>query len=370
MLLSFEITAADTTTAARCGRLETPHGGVDTPAFMPVGTYGAVKGMRSEDLEALGAQILLANAYHLAERPGAAEIEALGGLQRFMGWRGPVLTDSGGYQVFSLADRCTVDDDGVTFRSTLDGSARRLTPESVIDIQARLGSDIAMVLDECVGSPADRGRAEAAVERTQRWAERSRALAGRLPGGLFGIVQGSVYADLRAAHAERLAALDFDGHAVGGLAVGEDKERTWEALEAATGSLPVGKPRYVMGMGTPEDLVEGVARGVDLFDCVLPTRHARNGTAFTSGGRLNIRNQRFAADERPLDPACGCPTCARYSRAYLRLLELRGEMTAAILLTWHNLFHYLDTMRAIRQAIASASFAELRRAAVARAAQS
>jgi len=367
MSLSFTITARDASTAARCGLLETPHGNVETPNFMPVGTYGAVKGMRAEDLEAVGAQIILSNAYHLAERPGAAEIEALGGLQKFMGWNVPVLTDSGFYQMFSLSDRCEVDDDGVTFRSTLDGSLRRLTPESVVDIQARLGSDIAMVLDECVASPADRSTAESAVHRTQVWAERSRVLASRLPGGLFGIVQGSIYPELRAAHAEQLRGLDFDGYAIGGLAVGEEKQATWTALDAAAEHLPVDKPRYVMGMGTPQDLLEGVARGVDLFDCVMPTRHARNGMAFTSEGRISIKNSVHAGDDRPLDPNCACPTCRRYSRGYLRAMKQRGEMAAGILLTWHNLFHYLDSMRAIRHAIASARFAEFRRAAVAKA---
>jgi len=368
--LSFSVTHRDPSSAARCGVLETPHGTVDTPAFMPVGTYGAVKGMRADDLEELGAQIILGNAYHLSERPGAAEIAALGGVQAFMGWNKPVLTDSGGYQVFSLSDRCQIDDDGVTFQSTLDGSRRRFTPESVVDIQAQLGSDIAMVLDECVASPADRATAEAAVTRTQEWAVRSRAVADRLPGGLFGIVQGSVYPDLRAAHAEQLTALDFDGYAIGGLAVGEEKEATWIGLDAAAANLPEDKPRYVMGMGTPADLVEGVARGVDMFDCVMPTRHARNGMAFTSEGRVSIKKRVYAADDRPLDPACGCPTCRRYSRAYLRHLTVRGEMTAGILMTWHNLFHYLDSMRSIRHAIASASFAEFRRKAAASVAES
>ena len=367
MSLNFTITARDASTAARCGLLETPHGTVETPNFMPVGTYGAVKGMRAEDLEAVGAQIILSNAYHLAERPGADQIEALGGIQKFMGWDGPVLTDSGGYQVFSLSDRCEVDDDGVTFRSTLDGSLQRLTPESVVDIQARLGSDIAMVLDECVASPADRSTAEGAMRRTQAWAERSRELASRLPGGLFGIVQGSIYPELRAAHAEQLRALDFDGYAIGGLAVGEEKQATWKALDAAAECLPVDKPRYVMGMGTPQDLLEGVARGVDLFDCVMPTRHARNGMAFTSEGRISIKNAEHAGVDRPLDPECGCPTCRRYSRAYLRTMKQRGEMAAGILLTWHNLYYYLDSMRAIRHAIASARFAEFRRAAAAKA---
>jgi len=370
MALTFTVTDRDPSGAARCGVLETPHGTVHTPAFMPVGTYGAVKGMRAEDLEELGAEIILGNAYHLSERPGAELIAELGGVQEFTGWRKPMLTDSGGYQVFSLSERCSIDDDGVTFQSTLDGSTRRFTPESVVEIQALLGSDIAMVLDECVASPADHPTAAAAVRRTQEWAVRSRAVADRLPGGLFGIVQGSVYPELRAAHAEQLVALDFDGYAIGGLAVGEEKDATWAALDAAAAGLPEDKPRYVMGMGTPSDLIEGVARGVDLFDCVMPTRHARNGTAFTSEGKISIKNQVYAADERPLDPACACPTCRRYSRAYLRHLKVRGEMTAGILLTWHNLFHYLDSMRAIRHAIASARFADFRRAAAASVADS
>ncbi len=370
MPLSFSIVAKDDATQARCGELVTPHGIVKTPAFMPVGTYGSVKGLRAEDLEALGAQIVLSNAYHLAERPGADVIAALGGIQKFMAWNGPVLTDSGGYQVFSLADRCAIDDQGVTFQSTLDGSERRLTPESVIDIQAQLGSDIAMVLDECVANPAERSTAEAAVERTQQWAESSVELKNRLPGGLFGIVQGSLYPELREAHAQRLSDLDFDGYAVGGLSVGEEKNVTWEVLEAATRALPESKPRYVMGMGTPADLIEGVARGVDMFDCVMPTRHARNGTAFTSEGRISIRNSRYERDAGPLDPACSCPTCRRYSRAYLRLLKQRGEMLGSILLTWHNVFHYLDSMRTIRHAIISAGFVDLRRSAEAEAAGS
>jgi queuine tRNA-ribosyltransferase len=324
--------------------------------------------MRADDLEALGAEIILSNAYHLSERPGAEQIAELGGVQAFMGWNRPVLTDSGGYQVFSLSDRCEVDDDGVTFRSTLDGSLRRFTPESVVEIQALLGSDVAMVLDECVASPADRSTAEAAVKRTQDWAERSRALADRLPGGLFGIVQGSIYPELRAAHAAQLTTLDFHGYAIGGLAVGEQKQATWSALEAATAELPEGRPRYIMGMGTPADLIEGVARGADLFDCVMPTRHARNGMAFTRTGRIAVKNREYADDRRPLDQHCGCPTCRRYSRAYIRHLKVRGEMTASILLTWHNLFHYLDTMQSIRHAIGSARFAEFRRAAAASAA--
>ena len=345
---------------ARCGRLRTPHGDVETPEFMPVGTYGAVKGVRAQDLEAVGAQIVLSNAYHLSDRPGADRVKRLGGLHRFMGWRRPILTDSGGYQVMSLAGRRTIDDDGVTFQSPIDGSRARLTPERVVEIQADLGVDVAMVLDECIANPADRGRAAAAMQRSQRWAERSLARRDLLPGGLFAIAQGGEHEELRAAHAAALAALPFDGYAVGGLSVGEDKARTWSALGAAIEELPGDKPRYLMGMGTPHDLIEGVARGVDLFDCVIPTRHARNGVAITSRGRITLRHAAYADDERPLDEACGCPACERYSRAYLRHLNQRREMLASVLLTLHNLTFYLDTMRGIRQAIAAGEFAELR----------
>ena len=347
-------------TAARTGRLKTPHGAIDTPAFMPVGTYGSVKGLRAEDLEQLGAQVILSNAYHLWERPGLDVIREVGGLHTFMGWRRPILTDSGGYQVMSLAERRQIDDEGVTFRSPLDGESRRLTPETVIEIQATLGVDLAMVLDECVANPAAREVAAQAVERSQHWAERSRPLAAKLAGGLLGIVQGSVHPDLRSDHARRLVELDFDGYAIGGLAVGESKEQTWQAVDAVVPELPENRLRYAMGMGYPADLVEAVARGVDLFDCVIPTRHARNGVAFTAQGPIIIRHARFAADPRPLDSNCACPACGRYSRAYLRHLKLRGEMLGGVLMTLHNLWHYLDTMGRIRHAIASGSLAELR----------
>lgn len=359
-MIKFEVQDRCGTTAARTGRLQTPHGPIETPAFMPVGTYGSVKGLRAEDLESIGAQVILSNAYHLWERPGLEVIREVGGLHAFMGWRRPILTDSGGYQVMSLADRRKIDDDGVTFRSPLDGQHRRLTPETVIEIQATLGVDLAMVLDECVASPAEREVAARAVERSQRWAERCRPLAGTLAGGLLGIVQGSVYPDLRSDHARRLVELDFDGYAIGGLAVGESKEQTWDAVEAAIPELPDDRLRYVMGMGYPADLVEAVARGVDLFDCVIPTRHARNGVAFTPEGRITIRHAQYESDPRPLDPDCGCPACARYSRAYLRHLKLRGEMLGGVLMTLHNLSYYLDTMGRIRHAIASGALAELR----------
>ncbi len=361
-MIAFGVERKDAGSGARTGQLQTPHGCIQTPAFMPVGTYGAVKGMPAEQLERLGVQILLANAYHLWERPGAEIIREVGGIHRFMGWTAPILTDSGGYQVMSLADRRSIDDDGVTFHSPLDGQYRRLTPELVVEIQAMLGVDVAMVLDECIASPAEYVDAARAVRRSLMWAERSRPLAGKLAGGLFGIVQGSVYPELREAHARQLAALEFDGYGIGGLAVGESKGQTWAALSAATGVLPTDRPRYVMGMGTPDDLIEAVAHGVDLFDCVMPTRHARNGVAFTSNGTVTVRHARHASDDGPLDATCECPTCERYSRAYLRHLKLRGEMLGGVLMTIHNLWHYLDTMRRIRHAIGSGAFAETRAA--------
>ena len=361
-MIAFSVEHQDPDSGARTGQLQTPHGNVQTPAFMPVGTYGAVKGIPADQLERLGVQILLANAYHLWERPSAEVIRGVGGIHRFMGWKAPILTDSGGYQVMSLADRRIIDDDGVTFRSPLDGQYRRLTPELAVEIQAMLGVDVAMVLDECIAGPAEYADASRAVRRSQAWAERSRCHAGALAGGLFGIVQGSIYPELREAHARQLVALEFDGYGIGGLSVGESKTHTWTALSAVTGVLPANRPRYVMGMGTPDDLIEAVAYGVDLFDCVMPTRHARNGVAFTSDGTVTVRHARHADDEGPLDATCKCPTCERYSRAYLRHLKLRGEMLGGVLVTIHNLWHYLDTMRRIRHAIGSGAFAEMRAA--------
>ena len=318
---------------------------------MPVGTYGAVKGVHARELERLGAQVMLANAYHLMERPGIDVITRIGGLHQFVGWSRPILTDSGGYQIYSLAKHCSMDDAGVVFRSLLDGQTRRLTPEGVVDLQVLLGVDVAMVLDVCIAYPAGREQAVEAAERTQLWAQRSRARASQLDSRLFGIVQGATFEDLRAEHARRLVELDFAGYAIGGLSVGEDKDVTWRMVDAAIEELPQDRPRYLMGMGTPEDLLEGVCRGVDLFDCVMPTRHARNGMAFTSEGPVVIRQARYATDSGPLDPSCPCPTCARYTRAYLRHLRLRGESLSGVLLTLHNLYHYLDSMRAIRHAI-------------------
>src|SRR5205809_2657712 len=327
---------------------------------MPVGKQGTVKGLTHRDLESVGAALLLSNTYHLYLRPGDDLIARRGGLHRFAGWTRPILTDSGGYQVFSLAARRTIDEQGAHFRSHLDGSAHSLTPEKATDVQAQLGSDIAMVLDECLAHPADAAAARASMERTLRWACRARdrflALRGGLVPGVivsnpgqaqFGIVQGSVFPELREDSARQTVAIGFEGYAIGGLSVGEPADVMYDMVDRTTPCLPEGRPRYLMGTGTPEDLVEAVARGIDLFDCVLPTRNARNGQLFTSEGRLNIKNARYAEDQRPPDPECGCYTCRSCSRAYLRHLFLAGEMTAATLNTLHNLNFYLDTMRRI-----------------------
>jgi queuine tRNA-ribosyltransferase len=355
--------------AARRGVLTTAHGEIETPAFMPVGTQGAVKALMHRDLEALGAQILLSNTYHLYLRPGDDLIARRGGLHRFIGWSKPILTDSGGYQVFSLAERRSIDEQGAHFRSHLDGSSHLLTPEKATDIQAQLGSDIAMVLDECLAHPSDIEAARTSMLRTVRWARRARQrflevqngpLAGVTvtnPGqAQFGIVQGSVFSDLRQESAQATVAIGFESYAIGGLSVGEPADVMYEMVGCATRWLPAARPRYLMGAGTPEDLVEAVARGVDMFDCVLPTRNGRNGQLFTSQGRINIKNARYAEDDGPVDPDCLCYTCRTYSRAYLRHLYTVGEMTAATLNTLHNLYFYLDTLRRIREAIALGRF--------------
>jgi queuine tRNA-ribosyltransferase len=358
---------------ARCGVMTTAHGDVATPAFMPVGTQGAVKATTQRDLEALGAEIVLANTYHLYLRPGDELIARRGGLHRFIGWTRPILTDSGGYQVFSLAARRTIDEDGARFRSHLDGSAHLLTPERVVDVQARLGSDIAMVLDECLAYPADIDSARASMKRSVRWAARARerllslrcgdgnGVMATNPGqAQFGIVQGGVHPELRRESAESTVAVGFEAYAIGGLSVGEPVDVMYDIVSHTTAFLPEDRPRYLMGTGTPADLVESVARGVDLFDCVLPTRNARNGQLFTSEGRINIKNARYAEDDRPADPACTCYTCRSASRAYLRHLFLAGEMTAATLNTLHNLHFYLDTMRRIRESVTFGRFESFR----------
>ncbi|MBN2369035.1 MAG: tRNA guanosine(34) transglycosylase Tgt [Vicinamibacteria bacterium] len=357
-MLSFSIAA--TSGRARAGELVTPHGIVETPAFMPVGTAGAVKALTARDLRDIGARILLANAYHLMLRPGAELIAELGGLHGFTGWRGAFITDSGGYQVFSLQSLRQLTEEGVRFRSHIDGSLHVLTPEKAIAIQESLGADIIMAFDECSPHSASLDAVTAAMERTTRWAERCLRARRRSDQWLFGIVQGGVDAELRERSALALQRLGFPGYAIGGLSVGEPKADLVRVLEVLDSSLPEEKPRYLMGVGTPEDILEAVARGVDLFDCVLPTRNARNGQLFTREGRLSIRNARFRSDDRPPDPSCGCYTCRSFSRAYLRHLHVAGEMTAAILMTLHNVAFYLDTLRQIRQSIRAGRFEEFR----------
>jgi len=354
---SFEVFESDPT-GARRGRLTTPHGTIETPVFMPVGTAGTVKALTQDALEELGAGILLANTYHLYLRPGHRLIRKLGGLHAFMSWREAILTDSGGYQVFSLAELRKITDEGVRFRSHLDGSEHLLTPEKAAEIQLALGSDIAMVLDECIETPAPRNVAEAAVKRTTEWAKRARKFfedqenrTGDSQQWQFGIVQGATFADLRRESARQLLELEFPGYAVGGLAVGEPHEVTCEMTAEATALLPQQKPRYLMGVGRPEQIADYVARGIDMMDCVLPTRAARHACLYTSEGRLLIRNARYIEDQKPIDPQCSCRVCRRYTRAYLRHLFAAGEITAAILATHHNVRFYLDIMGQIREAI-------------------
>jgi queuine tRNA-ribosyltransferase len=371
--MSFRFTVQRVDGLARTGVMSTAHGDVDTPAFMPVGTQGAVKGVLHRDLKAAGAQILLSNTYHLFLRPGDDLIARRGGLHRFIGWPHPILTDSGGYQVFSLASRRTIDEEGARFSSHLDGSAHLLTPEKAADIQSQLGSDIAMVLDECLAYPAEHAAAARSMERTARWAHRARERFQQLrdrpvagvtvsnPGqAQFGIVQGGVFPDLRQESAQRTVEIGFEAYAIGGLSVGEPIDVMYEMVGLSALRLPADRPRYLMGAGTPEDLVEAVGRGIDLFDCVLPTRNARNGQLFTADGRINIKNARYAEDDRPPDPECGCPTCRTCSRAYLRHLFMAGEINASTLNTLHNLHFYLDTLRRIREAIAFGRFESFR----------
>jgi queuine tRNA-ribosyltransferase len=353
---AFRILARDG--AARRGVLSTARGEVETPAFLPVGTAGAVKAVTSDELRACGARMILANTYHLFLRPGHELIRELGGLHRFMSWDGPILTDSGGFQVFSLAKLRSIDDEGARFRSHLDGSTRELTPETSMEIQTALGSDVAMVLDECPSLPATREAIEDAVRRTTLWARRSRD-AYRGGGALFGIVQGGTHADLRERSARELVELDFPGYAVGGVSVGEPPESIARTAALTAALLPSEKPRYLMGVGRPQDLVAAACRGIDLFDCVMPTRNARNGTLFTSTGRINIKREEYRRDPRPLDESCACEACVRYSRAYLRHLYVSGEILASRLNTIHNLAYYLGLMKSIREAIASGRVAEL-----------
>ncbi|HTR34007.1 MAG TPA: tRNA guanosine(34) transglycosylase Tgt [Gaiellaceae bacterium] len=361
----FEVHATDG--AARAGVLQTAHGEVRTPVFMPVGTKATVKTLDPLEVRAAGAQILLGNTYHLHFRPGDELIRDLGGLHRFMGWDGPILTDSGGFQVFSLRDTIArVDDAGVTFKNVYDGSASRFTPELAARIQEHLGSDIAMCLDQVPPAGVSRRKLEEAVRRTTLWAERQRA-APRAEGQLrFGITQGGVDPDLRRRSTEEIAALDFDGNAIGGLAIGEDRAATFETTDWAAELMPAAKPRYFMGIGDPEGILEVIEAGVDMFDCVLPTRTARTGSALTSTGRLNLRNAQFARDERPLDEGCDCPACARFTRAYLRHLVNQNELFGLRLLSLHNLRFLLELTRGAREAIESGRFSSYKRDALER----
>ncbi|MBI4694567.1 MAG: tRNA guanosine(34) transglycosylase Tgt [Gammaproteobacteria bacterium] len=342
---------------ARAGRMTFGRGLVETPIFMPVGTYGTVKAMAPEDLVELGAQIILGNTYHLMLRPGPAALERLGGLHRFMHWERPILTDSGGFQVFSLGDLRKIEEAGVTFRSPINGDKVFLSPEISMDVQRAIGSDIVMIFDECTPYPATEDEARRSMELSLRWAARSRAAHGENPAALFGIVQGGTYAHLRGASAAGLLEIGFDGYAIGGLSVGEPKEDMYAMTETTAALLPKDKPRYLMGVGTPEDLVEGVRRGIDMFDCVMPTRNARNGHLFTSEGVIRIRNQMHREADVPLDPACRCYTCRNYSRAYLHHLDKQNEILGARLNTTHNLAFYLDLVRRMRAAIRAGTFA-------------
>ncbi len=367
--LTFQLEKLDPGSEARLGRIRTAHAEIETPVFMPVGTQGSVKAITQEMLEELDARIILGNTYHLFLRPGHETILHLGGLHRFIAWDRAMLTDSGGFQVFSLGELRKIREEGVEFRSHLDGSRQFLSPEVSMRVQHALGADIMMCFDECTPYPATHQQARESLELTTRWSLRSRREFDRLDGtersaarspSLFGIVQGSVFHDLRRQSLDQLLEIGFEGYAIGGLSVGEEKSLMYDTVEFTAPQLPSSQPRYLMGVGTPADLIECVARGVDMFDCVMPTRNARNGQVFTSDGKLNVRNARFARDERPLDERCGCLVCRRHSRAYLRHLYQAGEMLAATLCSYHNLAFYLDTMRRIRQSISLGDFAAFR----------
>ena len=348
----FNINATDG--RARTGVINTPKGDIRTPAFMPVGTAATVKAMMPENVKATGADILLGNTYHLMLRPGAERVHNLGGLHKFMNWQGPILTDSGGYQVMSLTDLRKLTEEGVKFKSHIDGSLHNLTPEYSMEIQRLLGSDIVMSFDECTPFPATEKQAKSSMDLSMRWAQRSRDAFGDRPGyALFGIQQGSTFKDMRAESADKLTNIGFDGYAVGGLAVGEGQDLMFEVLEYAPNQLPTDKPRYLMGVGKPDDIVGAVQRGIDMFDCVLPSRSGRTGQALTRRGAVNMRNSRHRDDQRPLDESCECPCCKNYSRAYLHHVHKAGEIISSMLLTWHNLHYYQVLMSELRQAIAS-----------------
>jgi queuine tRNA-ribosyltransferase len=356
---SFQFSMLKTDGGARRGRLNTAHGVIETPVFMPVGTAATVKAMTVDDVWATGAMIILANTYHLMLRPGAERVERLGGVRRMMGWDGPLLTDSGGFQVMSLGNLRKIDADGVTFKSHIDGSSHRLTPQRSTDIQRMLDATITMAFDECTPFPAEHDVAAASMRLSMDWAERCRnAFVNREGYGQFGIVQGSVYPDLRAESIERLEQIDFEGYAVGGLAVGEGQEAMFATLDTTTPLMRADKPRYLMGVGKPDDIVGAVARGIDMFDCVLPTRSGRTGQAFTPRGTVNIKNARHADDPRPLDESCACPACTRYSRAYLHHLFKAEEVLGLMLLSRHNITYYQHLTRGIREAIDNGQFAD------------
>jgi len=347
--------------ACRLGKLQTARGSIDTPCFMPVGTQGSVKTLSPRELEESGAGVILSNAYHLLLRPGIEVIKKAGGLHNFMSWHRPILTDSGGYQIFSLALLRKISDEGVVFQSHIDGLRHFLTPESVIQIQDDLGSDIIMPLDECVHYPCGKDYAEVAMRRTIDWARRSKAAVSRNQQLLFGIVQGATYEDLRKECAQALVEMDFDGFAVGGISVGEPENLRYNMLHFTVGYLPQDKPRYLMGVGLPEDIIEAVECGIDMFDCVVPTRYGRNGTAFTSIGKLTVRNSPYIEDFRPLDERCGCYTCKNFSRAYLRHLFNASEILGLRLVSWHNVYFFLDLMRKVREAIKQDKFPEFKK---------
>lgn len=356
----FAVEARDPGTAARAGRIRTAHGDIPTPAFAPVGTQAAVKALSPRDLESLGVSVVMSNAYHLSLRPEVETVQALGGLHALAGWKGPMMTDSGGFQVFSLDDRASVDDEGVSFRSHLDGSHRRFTPESVVALQQGLGADLAMPLDVCTPYPASRELAERDLGRTMAWAQRARAAHGGHPQRLYGIVQGSIYPDLRRASARGLVQIGFDAYAIGGLSVGETKAEMWPAVAAAVKELPDAAPRHLLGVGHPEDLIEGIAAGMDSFDCVMPTRVARTAAALTISGRINLRNAEHRLDTRPIEAGCACYACQHFSRGSIRHLIKAREILAAHLLTLHNLHFTLELVRAARQAILDCRFAQFR----------
>ncbi len=359
-MMDFTLIAKDPACGARLGVIDTPHGRVSTPAFMPVGTQGAVKALTPEQVHALGAEIVLGNTYHLMLRPGHRLIAKLGGLHRFMNWQGPILTDSGGFQIYSLGNLRTMTEEGATFQSHIDGSRHFLSPEMAIEIQEDLGSDVMMCLDECIAYPSERGEIERALGRTARWAARCKKSRRNEARALFGIIQGGVDRDLRRRGVEEIASIGFDGYALGGLSVGEPKELLLDTLAATAPLLPEDRPRYLMGVGTPEDLVDGVYHGIDMFDCVMPTRSARNGLLFTNGEKVVIKNARYREDGSPIDSQCDCYTCQNYSRAYLRHLYVAGEILAMVLNTIHNLRYYLRLMERIRSAVREGRYADFR----------